>query len=123
MLAGSRSPWRDVCQVAEDQTDSLIDRGYDFAENFVDSVGRVIGVDTSMDRQQQIAPQPRTALPAPAKRVLALPASTFSIVESMDSLGKRTWTVTNGIESADCSSRKIADDVLAALTAKLGGGK
>lgn len=108
--------------MAEDEIHRLIDRGYEFAENFVDSVGRAIGVDTSTSKQQ-IAPQSRTALPTSQRRALALPASTFEIIESMDSLGKKTWTVTNGIETADCSSKKMADEVLALLSAKLGGGK
>ena len=113
-----------LARVAEDETHSLIDRAYDFGENFVDSVGRAIGVDTATDKQR-IAPQSRTALPA-QRRALALPAQasteTFSIVESIDSLGKKTWTVTNGVEIADCSSKKIADDVLAVLSKKLGQG-
>lgn len=107
--------------MAKDETHSLIDRGYDFVENFVDNVGRAIGIDTSPVKKS-IASNAAAALPA-QRSALALPASTFSILESLDEKGKKTWTVTNGIESADCSSRAMAEQVLAVLSAKLGGVK
>lgn len=110
-----------------DSLKKSIDDGYDAVERFVDGVGSVLGVSTTIDQPKvaivdgaksiggkakaQIAPAP--------KPMLALgtgAAPKFEIKPGTDvSTGSKVWIVTNGVSSAVCKSAERAIEVLAIL--------
>lgn len=122
----------------EEQTADLIDRAYDAAEGFVDGIGVVLGVDTSLTNptaarvavspsgkgRAQLPTKPTLALPpiapiAPIAPVVhTAPAPAFLIVESHNAQGRPIWIVTNGIVRAECATRAYAESVIALIAAR-----
>lgn len=110
-----------------DAQKSAVDRIYDTLEQGAVAVGAVLGVDVraeaSAERSAREARHARVPGPAAAAaRALPSPGRArraFEIIEAIDAdTGKTTYTVTNGVESADCPSRAFAQQVLEALAAK-----
>lgn len=121
-----------------DRTHRKIDDAYDVADRVVEGVGRVLGVDVNAGQAKSAknanplpaaASSTAKALPAAASPVAAPPITPptaieskpvtqpFRIVESLDEKGVKTFTVTNGIATADCKSRAFAEQVLVSINA------
>lgn len=119
----------------------MIDSVYDAAENIVDGIGKILGVDTQ-DRgapiQARAGAPSSNAVQLPGKRTLALGSgdaadpdpgsgivvsspSPFLIIEAFNAERVKIWIVTDGRLRAECRSRAFAEDVLASINAKLAG--
>jgi hypothetical protein len=116
-----------------------IDAGYDKVEQFVDSVGSMLGVSTMISTPDEpgatglsgkmVVSSTVKALPKPATLALGDGVSSadpkpklFEIKPSVDpKTGTKVWIVTNGVDSAVCKTAELAIDVLAIVRGKVAG--